>query len=420
MKKVLIGIVILLVLAGAGAVGLKYYAENKATTAVDDYLNSLPDVGAVSHGGVQYSFLDNKLVVPDINLNFKRDDFNKVQIAKMEAEKPDLGTAQNIYGGKDSTDTTFNDLAGRITAEGVSISDDEKTITMGLYSVEGLKVRPLPFDQNTPTSELYKPENIGTVVSSFQADQILLNNIQLGEKDQKDLLTIKATSVVNLKGAAMGSFSMTDLSVNNQKEKGRVRIQSITGKNIDFSNALDALALLSQGAPVPPDAAARVKYDNISVKGIEVDTPESGTVKVSEVTVSDFKQQGMVPTSLNFDIKGVQVAVDKLKNPQAQMTLTQMGYDTLDVNFNLKYNWEEQSKQLTIDNLGVGFENGGKVALKLDVTGVDLANLKDPMQAMGAFSGASLKGAEISYIDASLLKRLLRWPPRPRVCLPMI
>ena len=367
---------------------------------VKEYFDSLPDVAEKSYGEVKYSLLDKTLVIPDIKLKFKREKMPNVEIAKVEIQDPNRSASEKILGGSGDD---YIPVADAIQVTGLKVFDNKSRMTVDHYKVTEMRMKPLPFAKGKTFKEIMSDKNALKVIAAAAVKHAEVGAVDMTElKSGNAILKIGGIQLDDMVGGTVGHLVVDQMSMQPEKEQS-VKIGNITAQKLDYSKALD---LFAQGG-VPPAAADMIKYDRIAAKEIEVSTPKAGTVKLGEVSLSDYTQMGPIPTSLTFDLKGLEMDVAKMKDKKAQMGLKQLGYEKLVLDANLAYAWDAATKRLSVKNLSVSAEKAAQAILSLDIDGVDLAAVKGPQDLLGLVGRMLLVQAELKYIDASLAEKLL-------------
>lgn len=406
MKKLLVVIVVLCLLAAAGAVGLHFYAQMKAVEAVEAYINGMPDLENGSHGKVAYSLLSKKLTVDDMKLTFKREDMKNMEIGNIEISKPDMGTFEAMMKGE-GQEGVLNKLADTVTVSNIKAYDKKVSMSLGNYTITGPQVGKLPFKPSTPPEQAFAKENIPKLMKAVALDKAEMNDLVVKDlAEGKEVVKLKKISVENVHAGKIGAFIMEGMNID-ADEEAQVKFQSISAKNLDYSNAIE---MLSKDTPPDPFSMdSPVTYDEIMVKGIEVDAPKAQNVKVSEISLSNYKNMGAIPISFTFDLKGLSLDVQNIDDPKAQATFKQLGYDKLNMHMNLDYGWDADTNVLNLKNLSVKIDEMAGLTAKLTVEGVDLKKMKSPADAMMLLGGMLFKKAEIKYVDASLAPKMLKF-----------
>jgi hypothetical protein len=139
---------------------------------------------------------------------------------------------------------------------------------------------------------------------------------------------------------------------------------------------------------------------------------KGGSVRIASISVDDALN--LSPDGIGLTVKGVELDPAVLDNESAMKELGIQGPLLLD--FGLKIEVDQRDKELNIKNLSVRVQDLASLSIALSIGNVEFTEemfgkvQQDPGQAMGlllALAGATLKSAEISYVDESLAQKLM-------------
>ena len=255
-----------------------------------------------------------------------------------------------------------------------------------------------------PGSEAFTPDKLPGVVLDASADLIELRGFKLVDKEHQDASAdLGKLSFNGLNGGKLKSFVLEDLAVNPPTGE-KIVIKSLTADDLDYTPLLEAL---SKGEPLTPDKISQWHYSQAVLKGFEMSTSNSGPIKLAEVTVSNLKQKGAIPTSLTVAGKGFEIAAADLRERRAVETLKALGYDRLLLDFGLDYDWKPDTKEMDLRDLSFKLDQAADLTIKLALSNVDFEQAAMSGSPM-PLAGAALRRLEIEYKDASLADRILK------------
>ena len=404
MKKFLIVIVVLVVVAAAAAAGFYFYSQSQVQKAVDDYLNTMPGVKSVSHDSISYSFLGQKLVVPNLKITWDKPEAVNMEVASIELDKPDLGVLEKMKTAPEGA--PLESIAKSVKIDKLKASDSQVEVTVDKYTVENPQLGSIAFLEE---GKDMTPEQAVKLAKATAVDKAELTNMKIVDKATgKQVGVIQKVAVENYKGGKVGKLAMEGFDIQ-PEEGGKVFINLITATNLDYSKAMEGMVKLAEsgqpGAEIPD---LGISYDQIKVDGIDVVAKGDKNVKIDTMTMENFKQVGGIPASLTFNVSGITMAVNQLDDPKAQETFKQLGYEKVVADLGFDYNWDAEKKQLNLKKLSLGGPDMGTLSLSLSLDGVDLAAIKNVNDLMGLMGTLMFTNAELSYTDASLMERVLK------------
>ncbi len=116
---------------------------------------------------------------------------------------------------------------------------------------------------------------------------------------------------------------------------------------------------------------------------------------------------GRIPTQLGLTIENLKVPAGLITDPRAQEVITGLGYEELGGNLSIDLSWDEASQTVTLKNTRLEGYDAATLSLEAEVTGVPREFLENPEDNYPTAMFASLKSAQVSVSDNSLLGRAL-------------
>ena len=210
---------------------------------------------------------------------------------------------------------------------------------------------------------------------------------------KKKLIIAVTVIAVAVAGAYLVIRYHAEQKTRRQVESIALRIPYVTG--IDYaSTAIDW-----------PAAVLRVEKVTVSLG----DPAE--TVAVDEVIVRDVDPAHDVPDRLDVEIHGIHLSSGQPRLQGFQPYLAEAGYKELVIDLHLAYRYDRDSRLLEIEKLEAAADDAGTLSFSARFNNVDLPrllkNLTDRIYLITALPGVSLSGAELSYADDTLTRRLL-------------
>jgi hypothetical protein len=208
-----------------------------------------------------------------------------------------------------------------------------------------------------------------------------------------------AVAVLAVVGGYLLLQQQAERGVRRQVETVALRIPDVTA--VDYASArIDW-----------PSGEIRIRQVSVSLK----DPVES--VHIDEVRVHAVDTAHEVPDHLDVEILGVHLLSSQPRLQLLQPYLAEAGYDELALDLHLVYRYDRNRRLLAIEKLEVAADDVGILNLNAVFGNVDLPrlvkNLTDRIYLITALPGVSVAGAELSYADDTLARRLLEaWSRR--------
>ncbi|MBJ3774365.1 hypothetical protein [Acuticoccus mangrovi] len=144
----------------------------------------------------------------------------------------------------------------------------------------------------------------------------------------------------------------------------------------------------------------------VSVAGLEVNQDDGETFKVDlfETLLKDYIAP--IPTEIAITLKGLELPVSMLGNPQTAMVLTALKADPVKADAEITLRWDEDTQRVELDeNASVG----GVGTLQADATlsGIPRLVFENPMRANEAIATAAVNGISLKFSDDGITSFLL-------------
>ena len=406
MKKFIVVLAVIIVLLAAGlGFGGYYYPRMKADQEVGRFLESLPEVSESSYGKVDFSLIDKKLIIPDLKLRVGKGDPVVIEMANIEIIDPKLENMEKVLGSAGAAEGTLTGLlalAESVLVEGVKISGDGGGVTLGKLVLDNPRAGQFPA---ATLEDNFSEENVAKLALALGADQVVLEKIRAA--DDKDDMEIGYFGSIRLAGYESGKFESVSLEGVNisPPREGTVSLKSFSTGAMDFQKLLEMAA---QGQEPTPESFAMGTYGDVHLKGLEVTAEDEKNVKLEEFSITELDKKGMVLTSLNVEVKGLEIETKSIDRREAEEILGQLGYDKLVFNAGFRFVWDAATKTLEVKNLSVGINDAGTLSISLSVEGADPEALEAGGNPTKVLPELLFKRAEIRYQDESLAPRALK------------
>lgn len=191
-----------------------------------------------------------------------------------------------------------------------------------------------------------------------------------------------------------------------------------TGKDVYFANPQQGDAPFFHF----PKTSYEVRSLTVSVDGIDLITIAS--LLSNSTSDTDTKKQ-----TFDASVNGIDVNLESSNNPRFNANRRAMGYDSLSMDVAISGSWDMNSGKIVIDNYSIDAKDAGRLSVSAGISGyteelaVRLRKLTAQLQTtgnpkerqrinialLGMFSQLYVDNLKISYIDASLVDRILEF-----------
>ncbi len=161
--------------------------------------------------------------------------------------------------------------------------------------------------------------------------------------------------------------------------------------------------------------------DGLVIKDLVITSKDNRPVKIAAIEIRSFDWANrQEPKFLDVSVRGAVISGEAMDEQGAQ-NFKELGYESLTLDANLAYKFDEPSKTLDISQLVIDVADAGEFRFALQMSGVSPADLKAATgegadkdkkngndAIMGILARLNIVGAEIRYKDKSLVQRAIR------------
>ncbi len=350
------------------------------------------------------------------------------------AKNVDLTTWQTLYsparpGASNEMKTVFTDLA----FDGGSMTFPEGRCTIGRMTMAEFKMRPLKMGYQEVlglVAELEKGsptrENIAALVSfysdylsAFESAPFAFGGFDCSgtDKDKKPFsLGTGPITVGALKPGSYPEIAANDIGF--AADGGTFSLTEAIFKGFDYTVLLRTLES-ANGEINEEWAAANYRklipeFRGFRVGGLKMDVPDpegGGRIKASigalDLTLGSYFNG--IPTDIAASASHVAFALPEDIADENAERLKALGYDDLDVSYDIALKWDPEAKAIKVDKLTLAGVDMGSFALSgLLGNAVEELFADDTALALVASLGLSLKELNLNVEDDGLGRRLLQ------------
>lgn len=346
-----------------------------------------------------------------------------ISAGAMTARDYNYGTMlDTLFAPATGTPGEYKTAVGSIAVNDMSISvpsaDVEATIDSFVF--EDMGVRTPSRDFLTELETLALKERAGEEVDMPEEELIKLIASIYGAfsigKFEVAGIDVTGPEVTTAK---VGSYGMTDLSSDGLGAFYLEGVDVVLENGDVFKYGKSTIENVSF-----PDLAALVAIEeNVAAQNIEEvlkAIPIIGRIENSgldfQISEEDLKFSlgksvlemgghiGPVPTLINIEIDNLKAPVDKMESEPRQV-FEQMGYEFVDVSYDLQIGWDEASQDLNI-SMDTELVDGGRLAANAKLGSIPRLVFEKPDQtAVFSLFATTLKNLDLEFVDQSIVER---------------
>ncbi|WP_237154213.1 hypothetical protein [Oryzibacter oryziterrae] len=227
-----------------------------------------------------------------------------------------------------------------------------------------------------------------------------------------------------------GAIVYKDVVLKMDKDESKIATLTVTGGDVGADGAVSAETMLAEGVSgksenntyeiesfeldnaVFTGKETGNKVDSVAIQGITSTETGKPATKIDSISLDLSDYANDVPHGVDLAIEGVQIdpAIAGGEGDATAQQLKAMGYDKLSLNFYGTGSLDQDSGDLSIDELTVSGDDMGSVTLTGVLGGFSpdvLKQLAQPNPPPEIATKVTLKEAALSYYDSSLAGRVI-------------
>ena len=345
------------------------------------------------------------------------DGLMQMEVASFEAHDIDLGAALKVFNPDNYAggigDGVWHKVTGLAAYHDFAIAGPGVKLTMKLLSLEDFKLRQPPhslagdFDAlmgnaNTPPSDTQMAQAIVDSLSTYGFGRLGVSGLDIAAAGMNGF-HIGGFNISDLSSDGLGELALDNFATD-VPDVGTVKLGHFAIGDMAFPGA-DAmtLAVLADIKGIPfnsPMLAPKPGF--VEMSGLDVATVAAPRFTLDRLRVDLAHYVGAIATSISTDLKGL-VLPASLLQPGAQAVFSKLGYNTLDLGYHARIDWNEADKTLVVDPLTIDLKNGGRLSLTMQLGGVPRSAFADPQTLSAMLPDLTLKSARLTLKDDSFV-----------------
>lgn len=346
-----------------------------------------------------------------------------VTAGAMSARDYNYGTMlDTLFAPADGALGDYKTAIGSISLNdmNVSVPSENVEVNIGSFIFEDMGVRTPTRDFLTELETLAVKEKAGEEVDMSEEELIKLiasiyGAFSIGKFEVAgidvsgpEIMTAKvgAYGVSDLSADGLGSFYVEGIDV--ALENGDFfKYGKSTIENVGFPDlaALAALEKNVEAQNIEEVLKGIPTIGKIENSGIDFQIAEEDLkFSLDKSVVETGGHIGPVPTFISIEIDNLKAPVDKME-PEPRQVLQQMGYEFIDVSYDLQIEWDEGTQDLNV-LMDTALVDGGRLIGKAKLGSIPRLVFEKPDQtAMFSLFATTLKNLNVEFEDQSIVER---------------
>jgi hypothetical protein len=425
MRRVGIGVLAVLVVAGAAYWGLGAYSDARLREALDQSIKKLPPGYAVTYKSATYSLIDGRAEITGVTVHAALaagvfdGSIDHIDLAHPNLEAGDRWNEARADPAKWQMDQALP-LADRVLIKGIHVASQWQTVDLDSEELDGGRVYPaallhpgLPSvsdvlagfktgDEPSPETLLGLARLEASLALGLGYDRLEAVNMKASGRtlpgtpmpDQPFTYQVGRMVAEGLDRGVLKQASGDDIAFDGLG--GSVKIAHIAVTGLDGRHAADQVLDATKLAPVLFDGFS---IKNLDYAGIAVQQPSGGPIALDDFVLANVAVTQGEPVSGALMLKGLHLDPQTVAQPTFTDLAGQLGVDHMTIGLSFAFNRDIKTGGATIHDSYLRIDELGGVDLDATLTG-------DPIG--GSPAGASLVKASLTYRDASLVDRVMR------------
>jgi hypothetical protein len=427
MRKIIVGIVAVVLVAGGGYVLLNRETGQSFKTALDQAIGKLPAGYTAAYKSASYDPVLGKGSITGIAIHHTTAPVLDVTIEEVDVSQPSLGLPDAWNKALTDPDKLTPQItllvAGNVTFKGIALHTDTVDESARSTEFSNLRVHPWAFAQSGITSfaeieaALHPAHNPPTLDDQKPILRLAAAAILSIDIDSQRAYGIAAKVAVPATGAQpAGVLTMTyerlegsgvELGVIGSAEasnitfdQGSQGVGSVAKLSLSKWDARSASIALLSGKEFSTSLFNGVSFGRIAYEGIDFQGPSVPPVKLGLFEITNIAFDNGVPISGGFALSGLKLTKAQLTEPETAKMLDQIGVDTLTVSAGAQFRWDLAAKSMQVKDGTFKVDELGAVDFSATGTGAE--------PGAQLMKNVGLSQSVIHYQDASLFDRVLK------------
>ncbi|WP_337271203.1 hypothetical protein [Oryzifoliimicrobium ureilyticus] len=393
----------------ATASKLSIGSDLKADTAV---------IGVVANGAVSKITLTNLSGSASTAEEAGTQSSDGFNVAELSLSNVDLGAYIKLFDESAylaaGTNKAWNSFIGAVSVKGLSVQDSGSSFGLDQLQLGAMKVRQFPenitpiFDNvaRDPTYLQKNPADAERVTSyiqqsfSFEKAEASKFVANIASGNDKTRVEISAAALSNLTATHVDHLEFSAAKA--EGAGGKFNLRTI---RLDDVNLVPGTT--EGSATTEPVRRSIPTVAHISAEGIDAQVA-GAAIGLERLDLDMSYFIGAVPTNIKSSVQHVKFAVAQIADPGLRQTLTDLGYQNVDLSLELSAAWQDAVSAIAFDTVKISGVDMGTLNLSGSITGITRKSMEDPTNVLGQeVAAGGVRNFRLSFENASLFDRVL-------------
>ena len=340
-----------------------------------------------------------------------------MKVASFEARDIDLDAVLSVldpdrYAGGVG-DGVWHTVTGLAAYHDFAVAGPGLKLTMTLLSSEGFKLRQprhsfasyldgIIAHPDVPTDDPQGAQAAVDMLSAYGIGRLGVSGLDVSGTGA-NAFHLGGFNVSDVSIDRLGEFAVDDCTAE-VEGVGSFKLGHFAFGNVVLPGA-DALVqaiLASQGGDNVDTTKLAPKPGFVEMSGLDLSVADTPRVTLGKLRVDMADYVGPLPTTVAADVGDLVVPVSAL-DASGQAVFSKLGYDTLDVGYQLKLHWNEADESLTVDPMRFDLKGAGGLGVSMLLGGLPREAIETPESLPDVLPTLSLRTATLTLKDDSIV-----------------
>ncbi|MCP4183552.1 MAG: hypothetical protein GY761_09575 [Hyphomicrobiales bacterium] len=405
--------------AGIDAVSMVQQTELPPLTMRTNY--GRMEIGETSRGNFSSILVDSmKMEIENGDQSSQTPSSTSIEFGKMSATDYNYRTLLERFVANTSSsnsDNPFQTFMGHFSLENVQVNSKAGDFSLQNISADGIDVRSPDVDILAEADRFMIAANagedlkenkeiiklVGSFYAMFRLDEFQITGMKFSSPKAGDG-RMEVFRVAELSSDGIGEILLNGINFSDNKAiHFDLDHYSLSELSFPTFDSLVNLETATKSKNITEIMKAIPTLANMTIKGLKFMVPNKGEISVTENSISMADFIGPVPTDIQVLVKDFRMPTALMDRKPREMFLS-MGYDQVDISYDINAIWEEATKVITLQS-DVELAEGGLVSIDVAIGGIPRRIFENPQTVQSAAAFATLDKAEATFVDNSIVEK---------------
>lgn len=385
---------------------------------------SVTTIEAYELAGMKDGMINLATMGPMVQDSPSPDGLVKLRIEKIEAHKYDLGAIVDVLdpdryvGGVG--DGKWRTALALEAYRNMTIGIPGGEVWIGAFELENFKVRqpsrsPAPLFDTILANPNMSEAELGKLAIDYMPSFLSwfgFGSFRMSDLDvvapEIDRFHLGDFHINELSSDGLGEIGIGDLDLAVQ-DKGSVGAERLAVGGFVFPSMDRVVAAIKASeAGLEADPLPLIPTMGYA-EAVNLDVAQAGK-KVGAIDRGrlDLKSYiGPVPTEIALDLRGLDLDLSMVDDPQARRMIQGLGYDRLNADYGFKLHWREADESLLLDDFKLAIKDVGALTADIALSGLKRATIENPLAIETALPSLLFSRGKVVVEDRSVVGRAI-------------